>query len=485
MFNKCFKLIILFIAVNGCYSVQAQSKSFISAGKKLRSKVFDKNIEMILQETGIPAISIAIIEDNKVVFSNGYGIKEKGKPDKVNGETLFEGCSLSKTFLVYLAYRLVDEGKLELNRPLYKYLPYKPLEYDERYKKITAKMVLNHSSGLENWQAMNDPQKLEILSAPGEKFGYSGEGFNYLAAVIEVILGVDYEHYMNELVYAPLNLERTFSSFSKDGNFPLNYAIGHQTFGTKVKKMKNDIPVPAGGNHFTAKDYATLITTIFDGKHLSLDSRKTLLDTIVSLKQYSSSKYFYGQGFEIMINNGDTIISQGGSNPGFKALLFYSVPTRRGFVMLTNSDRGKWIAEKISELTVKLNLKPFFEQSYQQYPSQTISLLKSFDDGGKEKMFQDIESYHKTNHLEEPTLNELADIFNGNYTSIAKEVLEQAIIINPDSPKSFYLLGSINMKLNNYTQARDLLLKAQSLHSDEWDLKEKIASCEEILKKRQ
>ena len=108
-------------------------------------------------------LSLALIDNNEVVYYNAYGQKECNKNKKVNKRTVFNGASLTKTYLLYTVLKLADERKIDLDKPVYQYLEYPRLEHDERYKLITARMLLNHSSGIENWQDRNDPKKLEIL----------------------------------------------------------------------------------------------------------------------------------------------------------------------------------------------------------------------------------------------------------------------------------------------------------------------------------
>jgi CubicO group peptidase (beta-lactamase class C family) len=480
-----FTFVFLLLFSGAFLTSMGQGRAFFTVnGKKVNIDHFNQQIDSILRETGIPGLSLAIIDNNKIVFSDAYGYKELGGTEKVDKNTIFEGCSLSKSFLVYLAYKLVDEKKLDLDKPLYNYLEYEELKDDPRYQMITARMVLNHSSGMENWQGMNNPNKLEILNNPGEKFIYSGEAYHYMARVFEILLKMPYEAYIEKMVYKPLKLKRTYSNYSSEGNYPENFAVGHEIFGKKVKKMKNLKPVPAAGNHFTAEDYAKLVIATFDGKHLSADRKKDILQPLVSLKEYASVDYYYGQGYEMQFNKGDTIISQGGSNPGFKALVYYSIVSKSGIVFMTNSDRGKWIAEKLSGLSVGLDVHPFFEKAYEQYPSYTIGLLKVYKEGDTTGLFSEIARLRDEKKLREHTLNELGDMFLGNNPTIAKKLFELNIVEFPQSSKSFYLLGNLNMRLKKYDVAYANLLKAKDLKSKEPDLEKNINKCQELLKKR-
>ncbi|MCP5105160.1 MAG: beta-lactamase family protein, partial [bacterium] len=134
----------------------------------------DKAIPALMEKADIPGMSMAIINNSKIVSRKVFGVKNTKTKTPVTGDTLFEAASLTKPVLAYSALKLVDEGKLELDKPLYQYFEYKDIQHDERYKLITARIVLKHSSGFPNWRTMNNDKKLDIKFTPGEKFSYSG-----------------------------------------------------------------------------------------------------------------------------------------------------------------------------------------------------------------------------------------------------------------------------------------------------------------------
>src|SRR5581483_7339401 len=104
-------------------------------------------------------------------------------------------ASFTKVAFAYTVLQLVQEKVLDLDRPVYQYLP-KPLpEYEDwadlagdgRWKKFTARMLLSHTSGLPNWRYFEDDKKLHIHFEPGTKYAYSGEGLQLLQLVVETI----------------------------------------------------------------------------------------------------------------------------------------------------------------------------------------------------------------------------------------------------------------------------------------------------------
>jgi CubicO group peptidase (beta-lactamase class C family) len=133
----------------------------------------------------IPGLSIAVINDSKVVYHQTFGYANLEKQLPVTDKTIFEGASLSKSVFAFFVMKFVEEGKLDLDKPLYEYLPYPEIAHDDRYKQITGRMVLSHRSGYPNWRENEEDDKLKIKLEPGTNYEYSGEGYQYLAMVLK------------------------------------------------------------------------------------------------------------------------------------------------------------------------------------------------------------------------------------------------------------------------------------------------------------
>ncbi|HYE55003.1 MAG TPA: serine hydrolase domain-containing protein [Chitinophagaceae bacterium] len=472
-------VLIAALLLSVCISVDAQQQYFVSGGRKVDIKQFDREINTMLDGTGVPGVSLAVIENNKVVYANNYGYKQLSTKAKVDKKTVFEACSLSKIFLVYVAHMLVDKGLLDLDKPMYQYLEYKPLAHDDRYKLITPRMVLSHSSGIENWRWYNNEDTLEILSDPGQRFVYSGEGFQYLAKVIEKIINEPYENYTNRMVVEPLQLRDTYLKY-KD-NSPADYAIGYTDFGTEIEKWKNLQPVPASGIHLTGEDFAKLIVAIFDRQHLSEARIKDLMKPVVRMKEDDAS-FHMGAGFSMIYTPKDTIVSFSGSNEGFKAQIFYSVINKRGFVFLTNSDLGNMITAKVCDMSARLDLQSIFRTSLQKpYPSTAFSLLKTYRDKNADAMFADIQLLKRAGKLDDNTLNELANLFVGHDKAIAKKLLEENLAVYPNSAMSYCLLGRIYFEMKEYTLAYNNLKKAKDLNFTFWNIDGPLKAAEQLM----
>ncbi|MFL6290755.1 MAG: serine hydrolase domain-containing protein [Thermoanaerobaculia bacterium] len=132
----------------------------------------------LIQAGEIPGASMAVIRDGQVVWTGAAGVIAAGSTTPVRTDTVFRAASLTKPVFAYIVLRLADRGVIDLDAPLAGYIPYPRVEHDERHKRITARTVLSHTTGLPNWAWGED--HIPFQFAPGEAWGYSGEGFVYL-----------------------------------------------------------------------------------------------------------------------------------------------------------------------------------------------------------------------------------------------------------------------------------------------------------------
>ncbi|MGB3182941.1 MAG: serine hydrolase [Cyclobacteriaceae bacterium] len=480
-----FAFLSLLICGGDAFS-QSDKKFFHANGERVKTDEFKEEINQMIFNMGVPGLSLAVIDDNKVSYYNAFGVKSLGG-EPLDKNTIFDGCSLSKTLLVLVAHQLVDEGTLDLDKPLYSYLRNDKLDYDKRYKKITARMVLSHSSGMENWMHYNNQQKLDIIADPGTKYTYSGEGYHYLADVISSLLDKPYYEYVHDRVINRLGLTRTFLRYEKqsgDNNFvPANFAIGHQISG-RQKAWNNTECVPAGGNHFTAYDYARLIISTFDGSVLSDEE---ISEVVTPSIQIHESEVSYGPGFEILRTENDLIIAHGGDKDGYKNQMFYSVKNKAGFVILSNSDWGKGMAQKINDLTVRLEIEPFLNADYflsHQYPFEGFSLVKLTNEKGYDSLYSVVNKRLRSEVANVRNLNFLAYVMRwyGDFDQ-SKDLLDASIVQFPSESFAYVLRGEYYTQKRKYDKALADFIRAEELQFDHWSIEQDIASSrEEIMK---
>ncbi|OON91072.1 MAG: hypothetical protein ATN32_02680 [Candidatus Epulonipiscium fishelsonii] len=181
--------------------------------------------DFLIDNRGVRSIQYALIKDGKFIISGASGINSLEQNTLVNTEDIYAIGSISKMFTTAMILNLIEDGKLELDEPVYKYIPDFVME-DDRYKDITVRMLLNHSSGLiegnfpdailvENNDSRYHDNLLKSLKTarlnadPGEFSVYSNTGFGLAEILIERVSGLPYTEYLYKYITQPLGLENT------------------------------------------------------------------------------------------------------------------------------------------------------------------------------------------------------------------------------------------------------------------------------------
>ena len=164
------------------------------------------------------------MEDNQIVATKAYGVKNLDTNEPITPASIFHMASVSKPFSATAIMQLVEKGKMQLNDPLIKYLPYFKLD-DPRYKEITIKQMLMHTSGIPDVRdyEWDKPQfddgaaeryvrslvTEKMIASPGEKVQYSNMAFDILADVIAKVSGMSFENYIKENILIPLEMKES------------------------------------------------------------------------------------------------------------------------------------------------------------------------------------------------------------------------------------------------------------------------------------
>ncbi len=315
-------------------------------GKEVSSDTITAFVHENMKLAGVPGLSMAIINDGEVVYHLVDGYSDVSAKQKVSDKTIFEGASLSKPLFAYFVMGFVQEGTLDLDKPLYQYLPYADIADDERYKKITARMVLSHTTGFPNWRSDHEGDKLFISFEPGSAFQYSGEGYQYLAKVLAHILDTDdagLENAYQERVAQSLNLE--YTKFVQDAENLKNKANGY--IDEKVVAEDED-PKTFGAAfsiHTEAMDFSKWLIALIQKEGLAEESYETLFETQVVLPeghpQTQAGVTDWTLGFAKATMPFGNAYGHGGNNPGYTSIFIIAPEAKWGYVMFTNADQSQ------------------------------------------------------------------------------------------------------------------------------------------------
>jgi CubicO group peptidase (beta-lactamase class C family) len=285
MWNRIPPLFVLLSAAF-CFPVPAVAQLIPS------SAAIDGEVGKIMAQTNAKGLAVAVIDHGKVIYVNAYGIRD-AKGDLLTKDTVMYGASLTKTVFAYTVMQLVDQGKLDLDKPIKDDLdnplpsygpdpafpdkcgPYKDLADDPRWEKITPRMCLDHTTGFSNFWFIEPDQKLHIHFEPGTHFSYSGEGFILLQFVVEhgrkaQGLGLDVGD-LTKANFGRLGMTRT-SLVWRNGQDP-NVADGWNDQGQPQPHDKRSKVRAAGSMNTTITDLSAFTAALVRGDGLTQASR--------------------------------------------------------------------------------------------------------------------------------------------------------------------------------------------------------------------
>ena len=258
-----------------------------AAAPPLASPIPDDEVRRLMARERVEGLALAVIDRGQVVSVKAYGKRSVERGLALTPKTVMYGASLTKAAFAYMLLQLVDEGKLDLDasvatllpRPLpaYEQQPwdFSDLAGDERWRKLTPRILLTHSSGLANFRWLEPDGKLRFHFDPGTRYAYSGEGFYILQLVVEAGLGLDTGQEMQRRVFDRFGMRNTSMQWRAD--FANNLADGYTLDGKLEPHDERSRPKAAGSMDTTIEDQARLWAGVMRGDGLSKGARALLV----------------------------------------------------------------------------------------------------------------------------------------------------------------------------------------------------------------
>jgi CubicO group peptidase (beta-lactamase class C family) len=325
-------------------------------------------VETSMQELGIPGASIALIDGGKIVFEGGFGVRELGKPERVDENTVFMAASNTKGMTTLLLAELVDEKKLKWDEPVIDVYPSFKLGDAETTKKVLVKNLICACTGLPRqdmewlfeFKNATPESTLALLGTmqPTSKFGEVFQYSNLMAAAAGYIgahlvypnkeLGAAYDEAMQKKIFDPLGMKSTTFDYARAlaGNHasPHGDDVDDKPHVASMAINYSIIPArPAGGVWTSSHDLIRYVQDeltlgkLPDGKQL-VSPENLLMRRAPQIMLGEDSSY--GMGLIVDHKYGIPVVSHGGSMPGFKSDLYFLPDSGIGAVLLTNSDDG-------------------------------------------------------------------------------------------------------------------------------------------------
>ena len=392
--------LLIFLAIIGTKCTHEKSIKRID-GSDIEVNSLTQKIESITREAKIAGLAIAIFNNNEVVYQHAFGSKNAQLKDSLGVNTVFYTASLSKMVFAHLVMQLVEDSIINLDKPLQQYLKqplpeikfekerkgFSDLIEDERYKLITARMCLSHTTGFPNWRWVTDKGldengKLYLQFDPGTKYNYSGEGLHLLQFVIEQVTGRGLEDLAREKIFNPLGMEMTSYVWQK--RFEKKYCNGHTVAGEVIPKDKEDEAGGAGSMETTLADYSKFLVAVMNNKLLKESTFAEMIkpqirikskqqfgpDAKVDTDSFDSINLSYGLGGGLLQTKYGTGFFKEGHGDGFQHYFILFPEKKIGVLIMTNSDNGESAFKELLELTITDTFTPWQWENYIPYKSQ-------------------------------------------------------------------------------------------------------------------
>jgi CubicO group peptidase (beta-lactamase class C family) len=310
---------------------------------------------LLMTELHVPGVSIALVRDRRIAWTKSWGVADARTGAPVTGETLFEAASMTKPVFAVSVLKLVEQGRIDLDRPLAEIVAPPAVPFQEERLRITPRMVLSHTSGLPNWRKGGEERDgpLPVLFAPGSKFSYSGEAIYQLQRAVEKVTGEPLEEHARRTLFAPLGM--TGASYVWTAELDSRLASGHKADGTFLARARYTHANAAYTLVTTASDYARLLVALLDpegsapnglarayvASMLRHEVRVDVRDPIERPGRAKGTGVFWGLGWSLNTTlSGEVVHHSGANSTGFRSFGQFSPARGSGIVILTNGLGG-------------------------------------------------------------------------------------------------------------------------------------------------
>ena len=362
-------------------------------GSKIPVDSLQRQIEYLMRAANVSGVAVSVVNQNQPVFSRTFGLANVPKRVPLTQNSVMYGASFAKMVFAYIVMQLVEEQKIDLDKPLVSYLDkplpdyeikgwkrgYKDIREDERYQKITGRMCLTHTTGFPNWRWFEPDKKLKIKFEPGSRYSYSGEGLYLLQFVLEQITGTDYETMSQERVFRPLGMTNTSQVWQ--ARFDTAIAYGHNAKGEPYELMKWNEASAGGSMSTTLADFTRFYTALINGKGLRQASFTAMTSPQVrirSQRQFGPLAWVdstnndaialsYGLGVGVLQSPYGWAFFKEGHDDGWGHYSICFPDRKMAIVIMTNNDNGEGIFKELLAYAIGDVYTPWQWEDYVPY----------------------------------------------------------------------------------------------------------------------
>jgi CubicO group peptidase (beta-lactamase class C family) len=357
---KKILILLLLPLLFGCNQTQKSSPEINQSEKLIND--FINLVENDIKDDNINgAVSFVILKEDKILTSKAFGFIAPDKQNLADSSTIYRIGSITKSFTGFLLLKLRQDGILNLDDPIEKYLPEikKIINYDQ-YSPITFRQLASHTSGIERESRYRDANfgsvkewEEKVLSAipetsfrfaPNERFEYSNIGYGILGLAISRAANKPFTELIKEKILQPLEMANTF--FEIPENKKMNLAKGMA--GGPTSELDYELPlkehegrgyrIPNGGLYSTANDMAKFMKACMGYSTILNEESLQLLQNSQTPNVRLRSNYSFG--FILYSGQGINTVGHGGSTPGYSAHFEFEKNTKYGIIIMRNYNFG-------------------------------------------------------------------------------------------------------------------------------------------------
>lgn len=342
-------------------------------GTTITPQALTAQIEQLTRDADVQGLTVTVFNDAHAVYSRAFGFADLPQARPLRLDTEIYGASLSKVVFSVLVMKLVEQGVLDLDTPLQEYFD-EPLWqnqgdawhedlhdlHDEpRYRRITARMCLDHTTGFANWRWVEPDHKLRIHSEPGARYSYSGEGLTFLQIVVEKLTGKTLDELARELIFVPYGMAT--SSYTWQPRFDADYALGHRADGSTYPKDKDNDARSASTLETTPADLLRFVEAVLRGDGLSPASWHEMLSPQIRIRTAAqfgpgaqqetdandAVELSYGLGWGLLHTPYGWGAFKEGHGDGFQHYVIVFPEAKLGMLLMSNSDNAEGIFDRL------------------------------------------------------------------------------------------------------------------------------------------
>lgn len=335
---RTFLILLVIIAMTGCNQTPPLRLSEPS------DQALDRlvaRLPNLMQKNNVSGIGVAVIRGNKIVLMKSFGVASRLTQEPVSSDTVFEVASLGKPIFAYVSVSLSQSGLFDLDVPLVNYVPDLFSSSDLQLRKVTARMVLSHSSGLPNFGSTL-PERLSF--APASAYAYSGIGFEKLQHVLESLTGKTLNQLATSIVFEPFGMTSTSYIWNEELNS--RFAKGHNSNGVQAHESRQPEKGHAAWSLYsTTADYARFVASV-------MRENDPVSIAMISPQVMITSEISWGLGWGLQSTKPNSSFWHWGSNPGYRGYVVGYPAEKIAVAVLSNSDNMFKLIEDVVQMTI-------------------------------------------------------------------------------------------------------------------------------------